>query len=350
MTKLMTPDHLGGNHRDGSMKKMNAPSQIVTVAQHDLDAYGRWTLTVVTDNGERIIRGVRVVSRREGIRSGTRDPLPPEGARGLITFPDPYNNAHVALWQGSIDDYGDGLVSGSPEEAIDLHPSGVWETIEKDGSVTRGNSNGDYEYSGYGGAAIPQVRDEQGKAVQISFARRGINRLLEYALTRTWTMRIAKSLGLQFDGVQRRVGLYMDIDTREGLELTDGLMDVRVGVSRFGENPALATPLAQWNGTYTNLRNLSMRLAKLEANEKALLEQYNKLQTDFSNLKDSVSGGLQAVGVSIGPSIAMVVPGVPIPPTLSSQATALVNAELGEIVDGVKSVSVIDSGSDSVMG
>jgi hypothetical protein len=282
------PHHFGklSQGHDAPKRPSSAEGEVVGV---ETDKFGRPTLRVRLDGG-RIMSSVRIGTGREGARSGSRAAVPSIGSRGLINFSEQNLAAGVGYWVCAVDKMTAGLYIPNPKDAVSLHTAGGWEAHEADGSRTLVDSNGDFEYHGLGTKPYgAQVRLENQSVVPAPVFRRALNRLLEYPLTKTWGIRLAKTISIRLDAVKRQVAILINEPQGSGLILEDGKLDVTVGVSRFGVNPKAATPVALWLPTYTMFKKLVARVARGDQEHNNLVTKYNELRTEVEQIKLALS-------------------------------------------------------------
>lgn len=301
----------------------------------DTDTFGRPTLQVRLDGG-RIMSAVRIGTEREGARSGSRAAVPSIGSRGLIAFSEQNLAMGVGYWVCAVDKMTAGLYIPNPKDAVALHAAGGWEAHEADGSRTLVDSNGDFEYHGLGSQPYEaQVRLEDQSVTPAPVFKRALNRLLEYPLTKTWGLRLAKSLSIRLDAFNRRISISINDKQGAGLILEDGQFDVTVGISRFGINPKTATPVALWLPVYTTFKKLAVRVAKGDQAHNDLVGKYNALRLEVEQMKTFITA-LQATVVLLNPTAGT------IPPmTLQSQSA--------DLMSDIAEIRVVEGKSDALL-
>lgn len=328
------PHHFGklSQGNDAPKRPTSAEGEVVGI---DIDNFGRPSLQVRLDGG-RIMSSVRIGTGREGARSGSRAAVPSIGSRGLINFSEQNLAVGVGYWVCSVDKMTVGLHIPNPKDAVSLHPAGGWEAHEADGSRTLVDSNGDFEYHGLGSKPYEaQVRLEDQSVKPAPVFKRVLNRLLEYPLTKTWGIRLAKTLSIRMDAVKRQVAILINEKQGAGLILEDGRLDVTVGVSRFGVKPKAATPVALWLPVYTTLKKLAVRVAKGDQEHNNLVAKYNALQLEVAQMKTFVAA-LQAAVVTVNPVATT------IPPMLLTSQTSDPMTDIAEI-------RVVEGKSDALL-
>lgn len=335
-----SPDNLAPSWR--AQSDALPSSAHVTVRARVLGDDGRWSLTVELAGGRRL-PGVRVLTPREGARSGTRPPVPDVGAQGLVLFPESAVNGDEAYWLGFADLDRAGLHVENPDDEVALHRSGYGRAVQADGGVTERQSNGDTSYQGPGTAPYAfRVRDGRGVVRDAPVFRRAMNRVWDWALTRLVSLRVGGDMAAYVDAVRRRVGVAVGDDE---ITLEDGRARVRAEVLEVGTDPGLTSPVALWAVVFTNERNAVAQTARLQAKVKDLTGKYNGLRDEVAELK-SAFGSHTHGGVTSGLSSTLAP--VTVLAKVSESAVALADDQRGPVVDGVKTVDLLDGASRSL--
>jgi hypothetical protein len=143
---MTRPSHLGGSRPITATP--STPLAEAVVIERYQDAQSRqWFLSVRLEGG-RVIRGVRMLNRADGQRSGIRDRLPAEGAAGVIMYPSFKRQGQRVFWLGSYDNYVFGADSEDADESITINPDFSAEARTVDGGKTIRFPGGDTFYDG----------------------------------------------------------------------------------------------------------------------------------------------------------------------------------------------------------
>ncbi|TDE85572.1 hypothetical protein [Deinococcus sp. S9] len=102
----------------------------------------QWLGRVRLDGG-RVLEGVRFGYPGSRASVGSRPPLPAKGERGIVLYPSSARQVRLAYWLCSIDHYTHGPDIAHPDEALQMHPSGMGTITGKDGDVVFRYANGD---------------------------------------------------------------------------------------------------------------------------------------------------------------------------------------------------------------
>jgi hypothetical protein len=269
-----------------------------------------------------------------------RAALAPVGSWGIVAYPEAETNNSFAFWLGSFEALVPGVQS-DPDTSLTQRPDGT-STASTPTGTTRRDANGDTAYEGSEAPYDFRVRDESGTVTDPPSARKGINRVFDYALTRLYSLRIAKSLLFQMDPVKRRIAILVDDKAVDGIIIEDGRIQAKTEAMQVGPRPGAATPVALWPATFTTLRNLARKISYGDVRYNDLAAKFAELNAYVSDIRQNLE--LHSHPANNLPSLNIVITSSP--PQNPSQ---IPDSERGEALYGLKSVKVLDGASQSLL-
>lgn len=242
------------------LRLQKSPVQVGTVSSHGKNEYGHREMIV--DCYGRKIRSVKPLGDALGLRSGRLPRLPPIGSYGIVVFPDSGVNSEIAYWIGSIEIDAEGPHVEDSNADQRLHSSGEGSLITAQGETLHRDFNGDVEWAGLS-EALPMIelRSPQGERVAAPTFRRGLYRIWDWSLTRSWSVSLASTCGLILNAAKRKVSLFIG---KSRIDLEDGRARVIAEITEIGPDPGLTSFVAMSGPSYINDKNLADKIAKIE--------------------------------------------------------------------------------------
>lgn len=314
--------------------------RIVGLPLADKDKAGDAQQTVGEENQLDLPPGVLPLFQGASATYADRAALAPVGSWGIVAYPEAETNNAFAFWLGSFEALVPGVQS-DPDTSLTQRPDGT-STASTPTGTTRRDANGDTSYEGSEAPYDFRVRDESGTVTDPPTARKGINRIFDYALTRLYSLRIARSLLFQMDPVKRRIAILVDDKAVDGIIIEDGRIQAKSEVLQVGPRPGAAAPVALWPATFTTLRNLARKISYGDV-------RYNDLADKFADLNAHVSDIRQWLEAHVHASNGTPPSNIILTTTAPANPTAIPDSERGESFYELKSVKVVDGASQSLL-
>lgn len=249
----MKPNYQGGG-RSAFVSQSHAAlkdAEVVTVYRNSLR---QWRLSVKLDGGQ-VLHDVIPPVEYSGVRSGKRGILPRVGERGMVGFTRD-QNTRKARWIQGEDSHVYGLENERDEE-VHIHPSGFAESLTADGTKTVRMPGGGLFVWGPGMPYQFMLRNEKGELYEApTLSAPTFLRLVDENLLLV-DLEMLGSMRLKMDARKGRIEFFSG---ENGVVLEEGGADFVFPISRFGEDPDNASPLAKAPETEAVLKALSDEL------------------------------------------------------------------------------------------